>query len=597
MKKIYLLFGLGILSNYNIGQVYNDYIGAGHSEGIIVTSSDNYQIYQGSEYASGDKTLGGQGLVGKQMEASRFLSQATFGGNMDLINEVADLGIENWIDQQLNTPPTYYTDTLDSIYNKSFGIFLSNGGDSADYPIRPNHVHMDYAWWQNNMLAKDLLRQRIAYSLSQICVISLEGTLGSYSSGVASYYDIMVRNAFGNYKDILMEVSLHPAMGNYLSHLNNPKTDTINGVFPDENYAREIMQLFSIGLYQLNNDGSYQLDANNNRIPTYTNADIKEFAKVFTGLGVGARRDTNATYFGLGIYIADLTVPMQMYEDWHEPGPKYLLDGYVIPGGQTGMEDIEDAVEHLFNHPNVGPFVAKRMIQRLVKSNPTPNYIAAVAGAFNDNGAGVRGDMQAVIKAILLHPEARSCSWSTDPDQGKLREPITKYTDFVRLTDVLSPLGLYWNYSYWFKANTSQHPLRSQTVFNFYGPDYTPAGPISDNGLVAPEFELYNTRTSVGFANMVYYWVESENMLRTAHYEDYTISRTNLSPFMEMAKSSDAIIDYLDVTLTHGQLSDRTRGIIKEALEQNSISLTELSYRVRLATYLILISPDYNILK
>ncbi|MCT4580753.1 MAG: DUF1800 domain-containing protein [Flavobacteriales bacterium] len=597
MKKIYLLFGLGLVCNALLSQVYDDYIGAGHSDGIVVTTSDNYQLYQGAEYASGDKTLGGQGLVGKQMEASRFLSQASFGADMELINEVADLGIENWIDQQLNTPPTYYTDTLDSIYHKSLGIYVANGGDSADYPIRPNHVHMDYAWWQNNMLAKDLLRQRLAYSLSQICVISLEGGLSGYSAGVANYYDIMVRNAFGNYKDLLLEVSLHPAMGNYLSHMNNPKTDTVNNIFPDENYAREIMQLFSIGLYQLNLDGSYQLDANNNPIPTYTNADIKEFAKVFTGLGVGARLDTNNTYFGLGIYIADLTVPMQMYEEWHEQGPKYLLDGYVIPDGQTGMQDIEDAVEHLFNHPNVGPFLAKRLIQRLVKSNPTPSYIAAVAGAFNDNGAGVRGDMQAVIKAILLHPEARSCAWSTDPDQGKLREPILKYTDFVKFTDVLSPLGNYWNYSYWYKENTAQHPLRSQTVFNFYGPDYTPSGMISNNGLVAPEFELYNTRTSVGFANQVYYWVESEIMLRTAHYEDYTIARTNLSPLMEVAKSSDAIIDHLDVVLTHGQLSDRTRAIIKETLDQNSISLTELSYRVRLATYLILISPDYNILK
>ena len=597
MKRIYFLFCLSLGSFISIGQSYNDYIGAGHSDGVIVTSSDDYQLYQGTEVATGIKTINGQGLIGKQIEASRFLSQASFGADMDLINEVADLGIENWIDQQLNTSPTYYTDTLDNIYHKSFDIYVANGGDSADYPIRANHVHMDYAWWQNNMLAKDVLRQRLAYSLSQICVISLEGTLGSYSAGVASYYDIMVRNSFGNYKDLLLEVSLHPAMGNYLSHLNNPKTDTVNNIYPDENYAREIMQLFSIGLYKLNLDGSYELDGNNNRIPTYTNEDIKEFAKVFTGLGIGARLDTNNTYFGLGIYIADLTVPMQMYESWHEQGVKNLLDGYVVPAGQTGMEDINDAVDHLFNHPNVGPFLAKRLIQRLVKSNPTPSYISAVASAFNNNGAGVRGDMQAVVKAILLHPEARSCSWSTDPDQGKLREPILKYTDFVKSTGIFSPLNNYWNYSYWFKQNTAQHPLRSQTVFNFYGPDYTPNGPISDNNLVAPEFELYDTRTSIGFANQVYYWVESEIMLRTAGYEDYTISAPNLGIYSEMAKSSDAILDYLDVVMTHGQLTDRTRRIIKETLDQNSLSLTQLSYRVRLATYLILISPDYNILK
>lgn len=597
MKRVYFLLCFSLGSLVSLSQSYNDYIGAGHADGIVVTTSDNYQMYSGTENANGINTLDGSGLVGKQMEASRFLSQASFGADMDLINEVADLGIENWIDQQLLTPPTYYTDTLDSIYHESFGIYVANGGDSANYPTRANHIHMDYAWWQNNMLAKDMLRQRIAYSLSQICVISSEGGLSSYTAGVANYYDILVRHSFGNYKDLLLEVSLHPAMGSYLSHLNNPKTDTVNNVFPDENYAREIMQLFSIGLYKMNIDGSYLLDGNNDRVPTYDNDDIKEFAKVFTGLGVGARRDTNSTYFGLGIYIADLTVPMQMYDWMHEQGVKNLLDGYVIPAGQTGMEDIEDAVEHLFNHENVGPFLAKRLIQRLVKSNPTPNYISTVASAFNDNGSGVRGDMSAVVKAILMHPEARSCSWSTDPDQGKLREPILKYTDFVKATEIFTTMGNYWNYSYWFKENTSQHPLRSSTVFNFYGPDYTPSGPISNNGLVAPEFELYNTRTSIGFANQVYNWVESENILRTSYYENYVISAPNLGMYSEMGKSSDAILDYLDVVMTHGQLTERTRRIIKETLDSYSISLTQLNYRVRLATYLILISPDYNILK
>lgn len=597
MKTFNILLLLLLVSLSFYSQSFYDYIGAGHSDGIIVTTSDDYQLYQGINTASGDKTLGGQGLVGKQMEASRFLSQASFGADLELVNEVADLGIQNWMDQQFLTPATYYTDTLQRIFDQSRSIYIQNGNDSTNYPTRPNHVHMDYAWWQNNMTAKDLLRQRIAYSLSQITVISLDGTLGGYSMGVANYYDIMVRHSFGNYKDLLLEVSLHPAMGFYLSHLNNPKTDIANNIHPDENYAREIMQLFSIGLNKLNIDGSLQLDASNNPIPTYDNDDVKELAKVFTGLGVGARLDTNNTYFGQGIYIADLTVPMQMYENQHEQGVKNLLDGYVIPNGQTGMEDIEDAVNHLFNHPNVGPFLAKRLIQRLVKSNPTPQYISTVANIFNDNGVGVRGDMKAVVKTILMHPEARSCSWMNNPEQGKLREPILKYTDFVKVVGLFSPLNNYWNYSYWFKEGTAQHPLHSQTVFNFYGPDYTPNGAIENAGLVAPEFELFNTRTSIGFANQVYNWVESEILIRTAWYEDYTIGTTNLSPLMEPTKSSDAILDELDVILTHGQLTDRTRAIIKETLDSYSISLTQLSYRVRLATYLILISPDYNILK
>ncbi len=600
MKKVPIIFSVFYLTcivNPIAQTPYNDYIGAGHSNGIIVTTSDNYQLYQGSKTASGIHSIDGSGLIGKQIEASRFLSQASFGADIDLIKEVAETGIENWIENQFQLAPTYYTDTIQSIYNKSFQIYLDNGGDSLNYPSQPNHVHMDYAWWQNTMTAKNKLRQRIAYSLSQITVISLEGTLGGYATGVANYYDIMVRNAFGNYKDLLMEVTLHPAMGSYLSHLNNPKTDTAYNIHPDENYAREVMQLFSIGLYKLNIDGSYQLDANNNPIPTYDNNDIKEMAKVFTGLGVGARTDGNNLYFGLGLWAADLTVPMIMYEDQHEPGIKTIVDGYIIPAGQTGMQDIQQAITHLFNHQNVAPFVAKRLIQRLVKSNPTPNYISTVASAFIDNGSGVRGDMKAVIRAILLHPEARECSWISDPNQGKLREPILKYTDFAEAVEIITPLNNFWNYSYWFKEATGQHPLRSQTVFNFYNPSYVPSGEIANNNLVAPEFELYNTRTSIGFANEVYKWVESENLLRTANYEDYTISNTNLEPWIEYAKDSDALLDYLDVVLTHGQLTDRTRNIIKQTLNTYSLSLTQLSYRVRLATYLIMISPDYNILK
>ena len=595
-KHIYILLVFMISFSNGRAQSYEDFIGAGHSGGITVTTSDNYQLYAGLNTASGDKTISGEGLEGAQMEAARFLSQATFGADIDLIKEVAEVGIEAWLDEQFSLPPTFFTDSMESIYAQSEDIYAANGS-MGFFPPRPGHVHMDFTWLENSMKGADAVRQRVAYALSQIMVIGLDGDLRSYSMGVANYYDVLVRNAFGNYEDLLFEVSTHPAMGYYLTHLNNPKTDEANNIHPDENYAREVMQLFSIGLDKLNPDGTPMLDANGERIPTYDNEDISELAKVFTGLGIGARSDGLPPAFGQRVTVADFRVPMKMYEEWHEPGAKYLLDGYVIPPGQTGMEDVRDAIRHLLNHPNVGPFIGRRLIQRLVKSNPSPEYIADVTAAFNDNGSGVRGDMKAVIKAILLHPEARACSWIQDPEQGKLREPILRKTQFVKAFGVISPLDNYWNYSGWYMRATEQHPLRSPTVFNFYEPDYSPSGLIDERGLVAPEFGIYNTLTSIGYANEVYNWVESDRILRTAGYEGYLITGPNLGVLFEKSKDADVLLDYLDLLLTNGALTWRTRQIIKTTINTYPITLNGLNSRIKLATFLIMISPDYNILK
>ncbi|MFT5600034.1 MAG: hypothetical protein ACI9N1_000266 [Flavobacteriales bacterium] len=580
-----------------LGQNYSDYVGAGHNVGVTVTTSDNHQQYSSYESGSGENTINGKGMQGKLIEASRFLSQAALGADLSLIEDVANTGIENWIDNQFTITPTFYADTMTSIYSKSLQAYTNLGYNPANYPSRPNHIHMDYTWWNNNMQAPDILRQRIAYGLSELLVVSTDGTLSSYAAGASSYYDVLVGNTFGNYEDLLKEVTLHPAMGIYLSHLNNPKTDTVNNIHPDENYAREIMQLFSIGLHKLNLDGSLQLDLASQPIPTYNNDQIAQFAKVFTGLGYGQKQGGLSSFFGMTIYTADLTVPMIMFDAHHEPGTKILLDGYVIPNGQTGMQDVEDAVHHLFMHPNVGPFLAKRLIQHLVKSNPSPAYISAVATAFNDNGQGERGDMKAVVKTILMHSEARDCNWTTDATQGKLREPILKYIAFAKAIETFTAGDTYWNYSYWFMANTGQHPMKSPSVFNFFGPGYVPNGPIADNNLVAPEFEIYNSRTSIGFANSVYTWIESEEVLKTSSYEGYLEGAPNFTNYPNYAMSSDVLLNRLDLLFTHGLLSERTRGIIKTSIDGFGNSLSQQAYRIKLATYLVLISPDYNILK
>lgn len=602
MLKIYGSIILTTLSSSVFSQDNQFYLGGGNADGISVSTSSDSRLYDGISVASGQNTINGAGLVAKKMETIRFLSQTTFGATPELTDHVIELGFEKWIDEQFAIQPNYLAPSIEEIFQTTFEIHLAEGGDSLDFPVRSNWVHLDYAWWDNTMKGKDLLRQRMAYALSEILVISAESNLSGYGLALAVYYDILIKHAFGNFRDILEDVTYNPAMGVYLSHLNNSKTDTINGSYPDENYAREIMQLFSIGLFELNQDGTLKLDGSGNTIPTYNNEDIKEFAKIFTGLGIGARKDTIAPVFYSSLYNADVTVRMKMYEEHHEPGEKHLLNGYVVDAGQTGDEDITNALDHLFNHENVGPFLAKRLIQHFVKSNPTPEYVAAVSAVFANNGAGVRGDMGAVLKAILLHPEARSCEWINDSAQGKLREPILRYTSVARHFGGFSPYDdRYWNLSYNFRNDVDQHPLHAPTVFNFFGPAYSPNGAISENGLIAPEFEIHNSRTSINYANWVYYWVEYEYLLacRSSDVpeENDNVTATNLTELYEYAKDEDALLDRLDLVLCHGQLSDRTRGIIKETISEYPVTVYGLTSRIQLATYLVLISPDYNILK
>jgi uncharacterized protein (DUF1800 family) len=442
----------------------------------------------------------------------------------------------------------------------------------------------------------DLLRQRIAFALSEIFVISFKSELNRYGEGVASYYDMLAENAFGNFEDILTDVSLHPCMGVFLTHLNNPKSNPAQFIHPDQNYAREMMQLFTIGLYELNQDGTRMQDNQGNDIPTYDNDDIKEFAKIWTGLGGGATIEMADTVvppeFGMGPNMIDMAEPMAMYDEYHEAGAKYLLNGFVVPTGQTGEEDINAAIEHLLNHQNVGPFFGKQLIQRLVKSNPSPAYVSRVAAAFNDNGAGVRGDMKAVIKAIFLDEEARSCNWYNDPVQGKLKEPIIRYTHFARAIGGISEDGKFWNEGDDYNNGAGQHPMYSFSVFNFYWPDFQPIGPIASQGYVAPEFQVFNSNTSIGFVNFVNEWAVNETLLRSRD-GDEDIVFTNLDEIITHAEDTEALINYLDILLTNGMLKDDTRQIITTIVDP----MTDPYEKVKLTIYLMVISADYTILK
>lgn len=615
----YLFTFLIAISSISIvtAQDYTDYIGAGHSEGIIVISSSEEV---GSEAF---KTIDGAGMNSRLFETGRFLSQATMGADLDLINIVKNMDYGVWIDQQITEPVTYLQSEVEDIWEEYLDTLESRGYEDPQDAFGPAMPELTSAWWHNNMVASDLIRQKVAFALSEMFVISSNSDLGGEAIAMAHYYDKLLDGAFGNYKDILSEVSLHAAMGYYLSHFNNPKAVPEENLHPDENYAREIMQLFSIGLYELNNDGTHQLDNDGNSIPTYDNADIKEMAKIFTGLGPGGINEnvwwTDEPYFGLGIFGIDWTVPMAMYEDFHEPGIKVILKNDTIPANQLGLDDINEAINVLFNHQNVPPFVSYRLIQRLVKSNPTPNYVERIANVFIDNGNGVRGDMAAIIKAILLDEEARNGEYMFEQHSSRLREPLVRHMQITKGLEIVEePGGRYWhNFDY--DNSLKQQILFAPTVFNFFLPNHQPVGDIANSGLVSPEFKIHDTSSSINYFNAAYRWTRDwGELINSGRYfynsdlvnDDGSIGGWDMYGFGEtyidyeaytdLADTPELLINELDKVLTHGQLSDEVRQSLRDNLPNISWDGYEYGWereRVRTAIYLITISPDFAVIR
>jgi uncharacterized protein (DUF1800 family) len=458
----------------------------------------------------------------------------------------------------------------------------------------------------------DTLRQRVAFALSEIFVISdrME-TLAVQPEGMVAYYDMLLSHAFGNFRDLLYDVSVHPCMGVYLSHLHNRKPDPAANTFPDENYAREIMQLFSIGLWMLNPDGTRQLDAQGQPIPTYSNANITENARVFTGLSWGG---TNTNF---DASEGDMTVPMKGWDAEHDLQPKNLLLGATTPlrtasSGNTGtatLQDVNALIDNLFNHPNAGPFLARLLIQRMVTSNPSPAYIGRVAAKFANNGAGVRGDMKAVIKAILMDDEARNPAKLSDPTFGRLREPMLKAVNFARAFNASSQEG--WFYLDGFDIDHVEQPFNSPSVFNFFLPTYSPPGVLSQSGLAAPEFQIINASSGVSAPN--YYWKAIWGGLARWGNE-YPGRTVNLNLTQEMlmnvpagsvnnpdpavnALDPDPLIRRLDLALTGGTLTPKSCQILHEAMAR----MTQGSgydwprNRLQLAIYFIVTSPEFAV--
>jgi len=595
-KIQYILTAIFVLPCFMMTGQYDDYLGAGHSEGITVTASSQFGT------AAADNTLNGTGLIAKKAEAGRFLNQATFGPTYDDITKFMDLGYEAWLEEQFNLPRSEFRLEAEDIWEQVLEGNLAIG-NPPDEVYGPWAIHFNYAWWTNLVMGKDQLRQRMAYALSQIFVISLNSDLNEHGFGLSSYYDRLAINSFGNFRDLLFDVTMDPNMGYYLSHLNNPKENIEENIHPDENYAREIMQLFSIGLYELNLDGTRKLDANGDFIPTYDNDDIKQFARVFTGLSMSVLSDnvdwTDEPYFGLDLYTGNLDYPMVMYPEYHETGTKELLNGFVIPANQDPMLDINMTIDHLFNHENVGPFIGKQLIKRFTKSNPSPAYVERVATVFNDNGSGVRGDLKAVLTAILMDEEARSCDGLDIPNEGKVKEPLLRYTHYVRATPFDNPLDLYWNPGFNFADDNAQMALAAPTVFNFYLPDHTPVGELAAQNISAPELSLHDTRTAIGYVNTVNQWtVWNAPWWSWDDYIGINTIEIDYNGFpVDMVEPED-VIEYLDLLYTGGQLTDETRKNIHEQISQLYFDPAEdWMYRIMLAHYLLLISPDFVIQK
>jgi uncharacterized protein (DUF1800 family) len=499
------------------------------------------------------------------VQASRFLGQATMGATKASIAEVVDKGYEGWIAQQMAMPraTTHWDWLVANGYNVAANINNTAGFDASV--------------WRQLIVEPDQLRQRVGMALLDLLVVGIDGVnLNWKQFAAAAYLDLLLGRAFGNYRDILDAITTNAAMGSFLTFLSNRKANARTGAVPDENYARELMQLFTLGLYQLNMDGSVKGGAT--PLETYGSADVAGLARVFTGLSLATADGTTPDRY---------RQPLVMNAALNETGSASFL-GVTVSGG--GMAAVKTALDTIFAHPNLPPFVSKQLIQRLVTSNPSPGYIGRVAARFADNGSGVRGDMKTVIAAILLDAEARSDAALTTASAGRLRPPVQRLTGWARAFAVASPSNA-WSFGDTSNQSTrlGQSSGRSQTVFNFFRPGYAPpASAIAAGGLVAPEFQITNEQSVVGYINYMYGLVANGTGDTKADYSD----------ILQKAADTNALVDEVALILAAGQLSATTLAQIRTAVD--SVAATAAggpTNRVGIAIMLTLAAPDYLTVK
>jgi uncharacterized protein (DUF1800 family) len=530
-------------------------------------------------------------------EAARFLSQASLSASTGAITELRSEGYEPWLDRQIrsandqNAREFLATRGFDQVTANRF----YNGTITGDYMI-----------WSQLLSGGNAVRKRVAFALSEFFVVSLSGINTLWRGpAIGEYWDILNRNAFGNFRDLLQDITLNPAMGFFLNTRGNRRADS-SGRVPDENYAREVMQLFTIGLFNLNPDGT-PIMSGGNPVESYTSEDVSGLARVFTGFDLDGLGTTFTTEVGGTAQIPDpeyVRRPMTSNParwlparttGFHETGPKSFL-GLTIPAGTDATESLRLALDRLFAHPNVGPFFAKQMIQRLVTSNPSPAYVRRVGDVFANNGQGRRGDLAAVFKAILLDSEALDPASLANPNFGKLREPVLRLAQLSRTFGGRSVSGN------WLIGDLSdpatalgQSPLRSPSVFNFFRPGYFPPNTeIATRGLLAPEFQLVNETSVAGYINFMERAVQGGR----APLADLSL---DFADAVALAQDSTALLDRLDLLLTGRQLSTSARDAIRAAMEDVAIiaasTTADRLRRVQIGVTLILATTDYLIQK
>ncbi|MEA3045090.1 MAG: hypothetical protein QOH47_2928 [Sphingomonadales bacterium] len=506
-------------------------------------------------------------ILPTKIQAARFLSQASMGSSRTDIDQVAAQGFDAWLDAQFAMPR-----------QTSHWDWLVAGGFATAATMN-SQAGFDPVMWRQLIASPDQLRARVGMALLDFLVVGIDGVNVPWRQfAVAAYLDVLLDNAFGNFRTLMQAISTNVAMGYYLTFAGNRKANPATGSVPDENYARELMQLFTIGLLKLNPDGSVQANAGV-PIETYTQDDITGLARVFTGWNLTNADNTTPDRMRL---------PMTNNAALHETGVKTFL-GTTIPAGTAGPQSLTLALDAIFNHANVAPFVCKQLIQRLVTSNPAPAYVGRVAAVFANNGAGVRGDLKAVIRAILTDVEARSDAIAGASSAGKLREPIMRLTGWARAFGATSPSGA-WPIGDTSSTSTrlGQSPGRSPSVFNFFRPGYTPPNSaIATAGLVAPEFQITNEPSVIAYVNYM-------AALLSAGSGDFRADYTAISA---LAADSLALLDEVDLLLG-AALSAGTKASIRAAIDTIAFgSANGPIFRVYTAILLTLGSPEYLVQK
>jgi uncharacterized protein (DUF1800 family) len=516
-------------------------------------------------------------------DAARLLDQATFGVTASDVAHVQSIGIDAYIGEQLAYSPTQYTGYSYTPHTAPVGCKGdgSNPPDAASLCARdkysPFQVQRDF--FTHALNNPDQLRQRVAFALSQIMVVSSVEIYEAY--GLADYQNLLLNDALGNYRTLLQDVTLSPTMGHYLDMANSDKTNPQNGTVPNQNYAREVMQLFSIGLVELNPDGTQQLDAGGAPIPTFDGATIEGFASVFTGWTYPPLSGANSQWTN----PINFAGTMVAFPDHHQAGTKALLNGYTVPANQTPEQDLANALDNIFNHPNVGPFIGQQLIQHLVTSNPSPAYVARVAAVFANNGLGVRGDLSAVVHAILTDTEARGAAPAANVF-GHLREPALFITGTLRSlggqSDGVLPRSA---------SSAMGQPIFSPaTVFSFYPPSFQ----ISGTHTLAPEFGIDDAATALARANFINTVIMQGGAAADPTVSGSTGTTINLTPLASAADTA-TLIAQLNQTLMHGSLPSDASNIILVAANSAAATSTDPLAAARAASYLFLTSAQYQV--